>query len=132
MMRSRLRIDGFRDLSAVMKTEFSDAEMVGFFRAHPAFRARFVALARAVENSEGRYEEADAVEELLVEEMRLLGREALQAWAERRVAATEQEIRQQPHMHRQGEKNSAGIRNLAKSRSWSRNIGSRPGACDRS
>jgi len=115
-----------------MKTEFSDAEMVGFFRAHPAFRARFVALARAVENSEGRYEEADAVEELLVEEMRLLGREALQAWAERRVAATEQEIRQQPHMHRQGEKNSAGIRNLAKSRSWSRNIGSRPGACDRS
>jgi hypothetical protein len=60
---SRLRNRRFRDLSAVMKIEFSDAEMVEFFQAHPAFRARFVALARAVENSEGRYEEADAVEE---------------------------------------------------------------------
>ena len=70
----------------------------------PASRARFVALARGVENSEGGLEEADAVEGLLVEEMRLLGREAVQGWAERRVAAAEQEIRQQPHMHRQGEK----------------------------
>ena len=58
--------------------DFSDAEMVEFFQAHPALRARFVSLARAIENSEGGLEEADAaqellVEELLVEEMRLLG-----------------------------------------------------------
>jgi hypothetical protein len=115
-----------------MRADFSDAEMVKFFQAHPALRARFVSRARAMENWQDGLEEADAAEELLVEEMRLLGRAALQGWAERRVAATEQEIRQQPHMHRQGEKNSAGIRNLAKSRSWSRNIGSRRGACDRS
>ena len=125
-----MRIDDFGDVSAMMRADFSDAEMVKFFQAHPALRARLVALAQAMENSE--LEEADAAEELLVEKMRLLGREALQGWAERRVAATEQEIRQQPHMHRQGEKNSAGIRNLAKSRSWSRNIGSRRGACERS
>jgi hypothetical protein len=48
--------------------------------------------------------------------MRLLGREAMQGWAETQVEATEKEIRQQPSMHRQGKKNSAGIRNLAKSR----------------
>jgi hypothetical protein len=30
---------------------------------------------------------------------------------------TEQEIRRRPQMHRQGKKNSAGIRNLAKSKS---------------
>ena len=113
-----------------MTADFSDVEMVEFFQAHPALRARFVALARAMGNSE--LEEADAAEEVLVDEMRLLGREALQGWAERRVAATEQEIRQQPHMHRQGEKNSAGTRNLVRSRSWSRNIGSRRGAFDRS
>jgi hypothetical protein len=48
--------------------------------------------------------------------MRLLGREAMQGWAENEVEATEREIRQQPAMHRQGKKNSAGIRNLAKSK----------------
>ena len=109
-----MRIEDFKDLRAVMRADFSDAEMVEFFQAHPALRARFVTLARAIENSEGGLEEADAAEEFLVEEMRRLGREALQGWAEGRVAATEQEIRQQPHMHRQGEKNSAGIRNSAK------------------
>jgi hypothetical protein len=36
--------------------------------------------------------------------MRLLGREAMQGWAENQVAATESEIRQQPQMHRQGKK----------------------------
>jgi len=54
--------------------------------------------------------------ERIVEEMRLLGREAMQGWAETQVKATEKEIRQQPSMHRQGKKNSAGIRNLAKSK----------------
>jgi len=56
------------------------------------------------------------MEERIVEEMRLLGREAMQGWAETQVKATEKEIRQQPSMHRQGKKNSAGIRNLAKSK----------------
>ena len=80
-----MRIDDLRDLSTMMTADFSDVEMVEFFQAHPALRARFVALARAMGNSE--LEEADAAEEVLVDEMRLLGREALQGWAERRVAA---------------------------------------------
>jgi hypothetical protein len=37
--------------------------------------------------------EADAAEGRLVEEMRHLGREALQDWANERVAATEREVR---------------------------------------
>ena len=95
-------------------SDVGDDELAVFLRAPAGLRQRFALIARAVENSQGGLEEADAAEELLVEEMRLLGREALQGWAERRVAATEQEIRQQPHMHRQGEKNYAGIRNSAK------------------
>jgi hypothetical protein len=47
--------------------------------------------------------------------MRLLGREALQGWADERVEAAERDVRGQAGMHRQGKKNSAGIRNLAKS-----------------
>jgi hypothetical protein len=52
-----------------------------------------------------------------VDEMRLLGREALQGWADERVEATERAVRGQTGMHRQGKKNSAGTRNSAISRS---------------
>jgi hypothetical protein len=81
--------------------------------ANPGLREGFVSIAMVV--AEG-LKEADAAEERFVEEMRLLGREAMQGWAETQVKATEKEIRQQPSMHRQGKKNSGGIRNLAKSR----------------
>jgi hypothetical protein len=94
--------------------ELSDEALTVALRAHPELRKRVSSIVVAVEGGAGELKEADAAEELLVEEMRLLGREALRGWAENRVAATEREIRQRPHMHRQGEKNSAGIRNSAK------------------
>lgn len=71
----------------------------------------------AAGNLGGDLHEADAAEERLVEEMRLLGREALQGWADERVAATEREVRGQAGMHRQGKKNSHGIRNSVRSSS---------------
>ena len=70
-----------------------------------------LSIAAAVENADGDLMEADAAEERLVEEMRDLGRAALQGWARRRIDATEQEIRQRPLMRRQGKKNCAGTRN---------------------
>ena len=94
--------------------ELSDEALVAALRAHPGLRERVASIVLAVEGDEGRLKEADAAEERIVDEMRLLGREALRSWAERRVEATEREIRQSPQMHRQGEKNSAGIRSLAK------------------
>ena len=93
--------------------DLSDEALFAFLRAHPELRSRVASIAMAVENSAGDLVEADAAEERLVEEMRLLGREALQGWAEKRVEATEREIRQQPQTYRQGKKNSAGIRNSA-------------------
>jgi len=95
-------------------SNLSDEALVSFLRGHPELRNRVASIALAVENADGDLREADAAEERLVEEMRLLGREALQGWAQKRVEATEQEIRRQPSMHRQGKKNSAGIRNSAK------------------
>jgi hypothetical protein len=94
--------------------ELSDEALMAWLRAHPELRQRVASIVLAVEGDEGALKEADAAEERLVEETRLLGREALRSWAERRVEATEREIRQRPQMHRQGEKNSAGIRSLAK------------------
>src|SRR6202451_598408 len=97
--------------------KLSDEEFWAFLEKHPKLRDRFASIVSAVENSEGNLKEADAAEERIVEEMRLLGRGAMQGWAERQVEATEREVRRQPQMHRQGKKNSGGIRNSARSQS---------------
>ncbi len=94
--------------------ELSDEALVAALRAHPELRKRVSSIVMAVEGAEGALTEADAAEERMVEETRGLGREALRSWAERRVEATEREIRERPRMHRQGEKNSAGTRNSAR------------------
>ena len=95
--------------------KLSDGAFLAILEANPGLRERFVSIALAVADSEGNLKEADAIEERIVKEMRLLGREAMQSWAETRIEATEREIRQQPAIHRQGKKNSAGIRHFAKS-----------------
>jgi hypothetical protein len=95
----------------------SDEALLRFLNAHPGFRDRLSSIVGAVGNLDGDLGLADAAEERLVEEMRLLGREALQDWAEERVEATEHDVRRQAGMHRQGKKNSSGIRNSAKLRS---------------
>ena len=84
--------------------ELSDEALTAALRAHPELRKRVSSIVLAVEGDGGELKEADAAEERLVEEMRLLGREALRSWAETRVEATERDIRQRPQMHRQGEK----------------------------
>ena len=97
--------------------KLSDEALLAFFQSHPSFRDRLASIVGAVGNLDGDLGEADAAEERLVEEMRLLGREALQDWADERVAATEREVRRRAGMHRHGKKNSTGIRNSARSRS---------------
>jgi hypothetical protein len=94
--------------------DLSDEALMAALRAHPELRERVSSIVLAVEGGDGELKEADAAEERMVEETRHLGREALKSWAERRVEATEREIRQRPQMHRQGEKNSAGTRNSAR------------------
>ena len=97
--------------------KMSGEALFAFLDAHPNLRDRIASIVGAIEDTDGNLKEADAAEERIIEEMRHLGREAMQGWAERQVEVTEQEIRQQPQMHRQGKKNSAGIRNSAISRS---------------
>lgn len=95
--------------------KLSDETLLAFFQSHPGFRDRVASIVGAMGNLDGGLAEADAAEERLVEEMRLLGREALQGWAEARVEATERDVRGQTGIHRQGKKNAAGTRNSAKS-----------------
>ncbi len=84
--------------------KLSDEELLAFFQSHPDFRDRLASIVGAVGNLDGDLGEADAAEERLVEEMRHLGREALRGWAEKRVEATERDVRSQAGMHRQGKK----------------------------
>ena len=97
--------------------KLSDEALLAFFQSHPDLRDRLTSIMGAMENADGDLGEADAAEERLIEEMRLLGREALQGWADKRVEATERDVRGQPGIRRQGKKNSAGIRNSAISQS---------------
>ena len=99
-----------------MAATLSNEALLAILEAHPGLRDRVVSIAMTVVDSEGNLKEADAAEERIVDETRELGRAAMQVWSENQVAATEIEIRQQPGMHRQGKKNSAGIRNLARSK----------------
>ena len=117
VMRRKLAIRESREIQRMATAKMSDEALLAFLVGHPQLRDRVVSIVSAVENSEGDLKGADAAEERLFEEMRLFGREAMQGWANKQVEATEREIRRQPRMHRQGKKNSAGIRNSAKSRS---------------
>src|ERR1700732_4855734 len=58
--------------------KLSDAAFSAILEAHPGLRDRFVSIAMAVANSEGNLKEADAIEERIVEGMRLFVREAVQ------------------------------------------------------
>lgn len=97
--------------------KLSDDALLAFFQSQPRLRDRLASIVGAVGNLDGDLGEADAAEERLIEEMRLLGREALQGWADKRLETTERDVWGQPGIHRHGKKNSSGIRNSAISRS---------------
>ena len=73
--------------------KMSGEALFAFLDAHPNLRDRIASIVGAIEDSDGNLKEADAAEERIVEEMQLLGREALQGWADRQVELTEREIR---------------------------------------
>ena len=67
-------------------------------------------LLRAVEDEAGELREADAAELRLIDEIRRMGQEALQAWASGQVEKTSQKIVQESGVWSEGKKNCTGIR----------------------
>lgn len=86
----------------------SDEQMLQALNANPHLKNRIASLLSAVVDAAGDLKLADAAEMRLIEEIRRMGQEAMQAWAERQVEVTEQAIRQEQPAHRDGKKNSAG------------------------
>ena len=95
----------------------SDDDLVRKLRAHPELRNRVESLLLAVEDEAGELKEADAAEMRVIDEMRRLGQEALQAWAARQVDKTSKALRQTGGpAWQEGKKNCAGTQRLVKSR----------------
>jgi len=96
-------------------TKLSDEEILRRLNANPQIKNRIASLLAVVENAAGDLKEADAAEMRLIEEIRRMGQEAMQAWAERQVERSEQELRRGGQVQREGKKNSAGTPPLATS-----------------
>ncbi len=99
------------------KRHLEDQALLNGLNAHPQIKARIQSLLAAVVDAGGDLKKADAAEERMIEEMRRMGQEALQAWAEGQVKKTEQALREQGHeqgrVQREGKKNSAGTQHSA-------------------
>jgi hypothetical protein len=96
-------------------TTLSDEAILKVLNAHPQIKSRIAVMLAVVEDAGGDLKEADAAEMRMIEEVRRMGQEALQAWADRQVQKTEQELRQAGQVQREGKKNSTGTPPLATS-----------------
>lgn len=96
--------------------EVSDEMLLERLRRQPAIRGRLVALLDVAEDSEGDLRRADDAELRLTQEIRRLGQEMMQAWADNQAQAREQELRRGGGAHREGKKNSTGTPRSATSR----------------
>lgn len=96
--------------------QLSDEELVRRLSAHPHIRNRIESLLSVVEDEAGELKEADAAEMRLIEEIRRMGQEALQAWAQRQVERSAQELSGAAGVWREGKKNCAGTPPSATSR----------------
>jgi len=105
-----------------------DEEINQKLHAHPQIRERIVSLLGVVEADGQGLRRADDGQERLIEELRRMGQEAMQAWAAGQVEQTEQEVRRTGRAHREGKKNSAGTPPLATSAYKSRNTAAPPNA----
>jgi len=91
----------------------SDEALINGLRQHPQLRERIASLLELAQGSSPDLKRADDAEERLIQEIRALGQETLQAWAENQIQHTEQEVRRSGRAHRGGKKNSTGTPPLA-------------------
>lgn len=85
-------------------------------RAYPELRARFEALLEIVENADGTVVKADEAEERVIQEMRQLGRSAVQGWAERKQRRLAVAYEGRAGVSRKVKKTSTGTRGWDRSK----------------
>ncbi len=85
-------------------------------RAHPGLYERISRLLEVVENAAGDVDKAADAERRVIEELRQMGQEALQGWAERRREVVEQAAETDSALSRKEKKDSTGTVVTEKSR----------------
>lgn len=75
---------------------------------HPELQERFEGVMELVDNAHGDTLTADDAEQRVVEELQLLGRDALQCWAKRKASVLEQEYDGRGDYQRKEKKDSTG------------------------
>jgi len=90
----------------------SDADLVRKLSTHPQLRSRIESLLSIVDDEEGALKLADDAESRLIDEMRSMGQESMQAWAETRMASRVEALGTQAKVRREGKKNSSGTVSL--------------------
>lgn len=94
--------------------KMSDEALLSRLNEHPELRGRVESMLLVVEDEMGDLQEADAAELRLIEEMRRMGQESLQAWATGQAAKMSESVAQESKVWRGGKKNSSGTAPLAK------------------
>ena len=97
------------------KSTINDEELLRRLNKHPVIRQRIASLLDVVEDAGDDLKRADDAEDRVIDEVRRMGQEALQVWAQTQVDQTEEDVRCSGRAHRDGKKNSAGTPRLATS-----------------
>jgi hypothetical protein len=85
-----------------------DERLLARLNKHPQLRGRVERLVDLVEDTGDDLRRADEAERRVIEEVRRLGQELLEGWADGQVAKRADELEQTPGVWREGKKNSAG------------------------
>jgi hypothetical protein len=80
------------------------SEFLARLQRHPELRAKFDALLDVVENAAGDATKADEAEQRVFEELRLMGQQAIQAWAERKQQRLEADCKARSDLARKEKK----------------------------
>jgi hypothetical protein len=86
----------------------SDEALLEHLNKHPELRSRVESMLLVVADEMGELQEADAAEMALIEHMRRMGQESLQAWASGQAIKAADDIGFEDGVRRAGKKNSNG------------------------
>ena len=85
-----------------------DERLMARLNKHPQLRGRVEHLVDIVEDAGDDLRKADEAERRVIEEVRWLGQELLEGWADGQVAKRADELERTPGVWREGKKNSPG------------------------
>lgn len=89
--------------------KINDEELLKRLNKHPVIRDRIASLLEVVESESEDLKRADDAEDRVVDEVRRMGQEILQVWAQSQVEQTEANVRRSGRAYSDGKKNSPGI-----------------------